>query len=303
MAGAKEFNAKRAAGVRARTRILVDTRGEILRQLREALREIQRVLGEAPTDYQLWSLPQLAREIQRVMGEFSTDAAATINAAAELAWTAGEDLIDKPLEAAGVRVVALRRPSSRQLLAMRAFMTERIKDIGLTAANKINAQLGLVVIGTQSASQAISAVKGILGEESRARATTIVRTELSRVYAVASHERLLEVAQRVPGLQKQWRKSGKAHPRLHHDVIDGQVRDVDKPFDLKPFGKPALQMMFPHDPKAPASEVINCGCTMIPFKADWTVTYPDRAPGGRDMGPPIGELLARGAKPGPRSVR
>jgi hypothetical protein len=304
VAGKQAFTKKRGEIIRGRTAILVDTRAEVLRLLKHALDQIHLVLAGQPTDYQLWSLPRLASEIRQAMGEFSTDAAATLSTAAGKAWQLGLDLVDAPLEAGGIRIgAALGAVDTRQLKAMRAFMTDRIQDIGLQAANKINAEMGLVVIGVQSASQAISATRLVLGDESRRRATTIVRTELSRVYAVASFERLEQAAGRVPGLQKQWRKSGKLHPRLHHDVIDGQVRDVSAPFDLKPFGKPALKLMFPHDPKAPAGEVINCGCTMVPFKADWKVLHPGRAPGGLDAGPSIRELLAQGAPPGPRPLK
>jgi hypothetical protein len=42
---------------------------------------------------------------------------------------------------------------------MRAFMVDRIKDIGLDGANKIIAELGLVVIGARSPSEAIGAVR------------------------------------------------------------------------------------------------------------------------------------------------
>jgi hypothetical protein len=34
--------------------------------------------------------------------------------------------------------------------------------------------------------------------------------------------------------------------------------------------------MFPHDPAAPAGETINCGCTALPWKAEWEVATPGR---------------------------
>lgn len=311
MAGEKKaFDRARAQVVRGRTALLIDTRNEIQRLLREALVKIQTILAAQPTDYQQWALPRLAQEIRQQLALFDAGAGGVMSEAAARAWQLGQDLVDKPLAAVaaaqGAAVsatqvhAALGTINTRQLVAMRAFMTDRIKDIALTAANKINAELGLVVIGVQSPGQAITAVRRILGEESRARAATIVRTELSRAYAVASFERLQQAAKRVPGLQKQWRKSGKAHPRPHHDVIDGQVRDVALPFTVKPFGRAAVELMYPHDPKAPAGEVINCGCLMIPFKANWTMSQPGRAPGGLEGGPSVRELLAAGAVPGPR---
>ncbi len=77
----------------------------------------------------------------------------------------------------------------------------------------------------------------------------------------------------LPGLQKQWRRSGKIHSRTSHDRADGQVRPVDKPFDVA-----GVQLRFPRDPLGPAKETINCGCTSLPFMATWEVTTPGRQP-------------------------
>ncbi|MDO8933473.1 MAG: phage minor head protein, partial [Rhodocyclaceae bacterium] len=214
-------------------------------------------------------------------------------------------LIDAPLLAAGFRIDGMvPLLDTRQLVAMRAFMTDRIKNIGLQAANKINTELGLVVLGAQPPGAAIMRVAAILGDISRARAITIVRTELSRVYGTASQQRLTQAAGVVDGLKKQWRRSGKVHSRITHDLADGQVVDADKPFKL---GN-GMRLMFPHDPAAPAGETINCGCTALPWKADWEVATPGRRryselemqgnPAKRDIqeqldnGKPIRALLA-----------
>lgn len=279
--------------VSARTALLRDTRDEIVRLLRVALERINVVLAGQPTDYERWMLPQIAREIRQALAEFGDAAAAEISTAAGDAWQLGEDLVDRPLEAAGVRAgAAVPAIDVRQLQAMRTFMTDRIKNIGTVAADRINGELGLVVIGAQSPSEAIGKVRTILGEQSRARATTIVRTELGRVYSVSSFERLKSTAAKVPGMQKQWRGSGKLHPRFFHALADGQVRDVGEPFD---FGNGA-ELMYPHDPAAEASEVINCGCIMLPYKGDWKVSQPGRAPGiGLGEGQSIKELFGNAA--------
>lgn len=289
----RAFRKKVTEIVRGRTALQRDTRNEIVRLMNEALAQIRADLAGAPSDYQRWSLPQLAKEITRTLAEFGEAAAGKISGAAGDAWQLGQDLAEKPVEAAGIRVAAtLPMLDTRQLQAMRAFMTDRIKDIGLVAANKINAQLGLVVIGAQTPSDAISSVTQILGEPSRARATSIVRTELARTFAVATQERMAQQAALVPGLKKQWRRSGKIHPRPHHDLADGQVKEIGEPFILNPLGRGQVKLMFPHDPAAPAAETINCGCIMIPWKADWKATTPGRAPGGDlERGPSLRDLL------------
>ena len=306
MSAESDFRKARAAVVRGRTALLKGTNAEIVRLLKEADARIRVILAGQPTGYQQWALPRLQREIAQTLAQFGERASGEISTAAGRAWQLGEDLIDKPLEAGGIRVlratIGLQAIDVRALQEMRAFMTERIKNIALEAANKINAELGLVVIGAQGPADAIGATTRILGEVSRARARTIVRTELARAFSVASFERMGEAAKIVPGLKKQWRKSGKAHPRPHHDIIDGQIREVGKPFTVKPFGRGAVNLMFPHDPGAPASETINCGCVVLPYKDDWKVEHPGRAPGGLEAAPPVRDLLAAGAKPGPRRL-
>lgn len=276
-AAANAVRGIRAEQLKRRTRLIADTRGEILRLLKLALERIAARLALQPSDAERWLLTELQAEVRRTMAEFAEQAAAKVSTAAGRAWEAGQELVDAPLAAAGIRLDGLVPAlDTRQLIAMRAFMTDRIKDVGLQAANKINTELGLVVLGAQPPTAAVTAVTAILGETSRARAITIVRTELSRVYAVASHERLMQAGGGeqpiVPGLKKQWRRSGKVHSRLMHDLADGQVQDVDTPFKL---GNGA-RLMFPHDPKAPPAETINCGCIALPWKADWEVATPGR---------------------------
>ncbi len=301
----KAFRGERAAQVKRRTRLITDTRAEILRLLDVAGERIRTRLAAQPSDAERWLLGELQAEIRRAMGEFSDRAATMISTAAGQAWEAGQALIDAPLLAAGFRIDGMvPLLDTRQLVAMRAFMTDRIKNIGLQAANKINTELGLVVLGAQPPGAAIMRVAAILGDISRARAITIVRTELSRVYGTASQQRLTQAAGVVDGLKKQWRRSGKVHSRITHDLADGQVVDADKPFKL---GN-GMRLMFPHDPAAPAGETINCGCTALPWKADWEVATPGRRryselemqgnPAKRDIqeqldnGKPIRALLA-----------
>jgi hypothetical protein len=234
------FASARGRIARGQTGLLTGTRDELFALLKQAQAAIIEQLADAPSDYQRWSLPQLSAEIRRVMDELGREASAVVSSASGDAWRLGQQSIDSPLDAAGVRIAsALPHLDAQQLVAIRAFMVDRIKDISLDAANKTIAELGLVVIGARSPSEAIGAVKKILGERSRERARTIVRTELGRLYETASQQRKLQAAQVLPGLKKQWRRSGKLHPRLHHDLADGQVRDIDKPFTLTPFGERA----------------------------------------------------------------
>jgi len=268
----KRFRASRSAVVKRQTRIIQDTEAEIRQLLKLANEEITLILANAPTDWEQFYLPQLQQSVNVAMTQFGGAATATVGLGARLSTETGVALIEEPLAAGGVRIVgAVPRIDPPQLQAMRTFMTGRIKDISLSAANTINSELGLTAIGVQSQGQAVAHIQRLLQNGSRSRAITIVRTELGRAYSVASDQRFRESQPFLPGLKKEWRKSGRIHSRPRHDAINGQVREVDKPFTLAN----GTQLMFPRDPKAPAGETINCGCTSLPFMAHWeTVGLP-----------------------------
>ena len=77
----------------------------------------------------------------------------------------------------------------------------------------------------------------------------------------------------IEGLQKQWRRSGKRHPRITHDLADGQIVDVGQPFMVG-----GIQILKPRDPSIPIGERINCGCTSLPYMRHWRVWTPGPRP-------------------------
>lgn len=268
------FRKARTAQLRQRTRIQRETHAELLRLLKEAEQRIAAILAATPSDYQAWMLPQQQAAIRQAMADIAAKMGETIDQAALSSWRAGIDLVDRPIAAGGLNIAAvLPQLDTAQLEAMRAFMTERMGDVGVTLANKINAQLGLVAIGSQGVSDAITQIERLIETGGRSRATTIVRTELGRAFAVATQQRMDQAREILPGLQKQWRRSGKLHSRPSHDAADGQIVDADKPFIVG-----GVALMHPRDPTAPAAETINCGCESLPYMARWDVANPGRKP-------------------------
>lgn len=267
----KAFAAALRERLADRGRNLLATERVVIGQLKALRGDVAQLLAAQPSDFNLWRLPQILAQLDSVLQGATTRAAGAADAGIRTAWQQGEDFIDKPLSAAGINVEAtLPLLDVTVLTQLRSFVGLRLKDVGTEAATAIGRQLSLVTIGGQSPFDAIKAVHGILDTESPRRATTIVRTEVSRAFAMASDQRLTQAAARVPGLQKQWRRSGKLHSRANHDAADGQVVDAGKPFTLQT-GEGPIQLMYPHDPAAPPAETINCGCVALPFKASWKV--------------------------------
>lgn len=253
-----------------RKKLFEETRAELVKLLKEARDEIILVLAGAPTEYQQWHLTELQKEIDRVLSELGRASGQVMSGAAGQAWEGGILALDSPAQAAGIDL-ALPHLDTAQLMAMRTFMVDRIADIAVAAAAKIRSELGMVMIGNRSVHESIGRVTEILGEPSRSRATTIVRTELGRAWAVASHERALQAVEGGTPMDKIWRRSGKIHSRFSHDLMDGKRRPVDEPFVFAG----DVKLMHPHDPKGPAKETINCGCIALYRPRGIASTLPD----------------------------
>lgn len=254
-----------------------DTYAELVKLLREAEASIIQTLTSGPSEWETFYLTRLQSQIKSTLKDVEARAAAVVAEGAGASWQAGVDVIDKPLAAGGIRISGLLpQISTDQLVAMRFFMVDRIKDVPLSMANKISGQLGLTMMGAQSVGETVTNIKNLFRTKGRARALTIVRTEIGRAFSVAGHLRKQQAGEYLPGLRKQWRRSGKIHSRVSHDMIDGQVQPIDEPFRL---GN-GTTLMHPRDPRASAKETINCGCESLPWMEHWEMTTPGKKPFG-----------------------
>ncbi|MAA76681.1 MAG: hypothetical protein CML73_01425 [Rhodobiaceae bacterium] len=102
---------------------------------------------------------------------------------------------------------------------------------------------------------------------SQFQAERLVRTEATAAANFATSEAATTI---FPGdqLQKEWIASFDDRTRSTHSEADGQIVDQNAPFLVG-----GSQMMFPGDPSAPASEVINCRCSIahIPKEGAQTI--------------------------------
>ncbi|WP_341893875.1 hypothetical protein [Ferrovibrio terrae] len=269
----KAFKAERQRQVKRGVAIQKDAAEEVTRQLRAADQKIRAEMAGQPSDYKQWYLPRLQQAIRQAIDEHGAAATAAVTKGADAAWQAGIDLVDKPLAAGGIDLVGKLPAIDRdQLLAMKTFMTGRMEDVTATTINRINGQLGAVIIGAQSPGDAVNEISRHI-EGGRGRAIGIVQTEVGRAYEAASQQRKEQAVEEVPELQKQWRRSGKRNSRPSHDLADGQIQAVDQPFMV---GGTAI--MYPRDPKAPIKHTARCGCTSLPYMASWEVKHPREKP-------------------------
>jgi len=249
------WNAERRAGA-----------GDVMRILKKADAKVQGILKNAPTDWQGYQKSALQRAIERAMEETALELKKAAGLHQNRAFAFGRASLDSPLGAAGFKVELLAPViNTGQLSAMRTFMTGRMENIAARAVRKINDQLGLVMAGAQDPTAAMNSISVLL-QGDRGRALTVMRTEIGRAYSVATQERMVETRQYLPTLKKQWQMSGKLHKRPTHVAAHGQIREVDKPFDVD-----GEELMYPRDPNGSLENTINCGCESLPWMASWEV--------------------------------
>lgn len=275
----RAFEAELARRLRERAKLLLESEIQVIQLLAAARTQILATLAGLPSEWQKWHLSRLLGQIEDVLSGASAKASVVFKSRMQDAWQAGEDFIDKPLATIGHSVeTRLSQLDVGILKQMQSFGALRLQDVGAEALRKIGRELGLVTIGAQTPFAAVQAVQKLLDAESPRRAANIVRTEVSRSFALAADERLEQAAPLVPGLGKQWRRSGKIHSRWNHDIMDGQVVDAGQSFKVPNPGGGFDMMKCPHDPKAPAEQIINCGCISLPWLKTWQVMTPGAKP-------------------------
>jgi len=280
MTTAKQLDAKfikaQQALLAELSQLQMRTTADIVTFLKAALEAITQQINAAPlTEWEAWRLPKLQQEIKRVLEELSQQLATTGNSASAAAWENGISRVIAPLNAMQSGIIApnLLQIDATKLSAMRVFMVDKLTDISTSAVGKINAQLGLIAIGATDRHQAVQVVSKLLDEGGKQRAKTIIDTELSRMSETARHETHTKAAERIPGLKKKWRRSGKIHSRRAHDLADGQTVAVNEPFI-----NGGDEMMYPHDPKAPIKQTVNCGCKSLMHVEGWNVSNKGKKP-------------------------
>ncbi len=124
------------------------------------------------------------------------------------------------------------------------------KQINDTTYEQLSSELSAGVEAGEDYSQMADRISDKYGEISVGRAKTIARTEAHGAQQKANFEGYKQVG--VP--TKIWVAVMDTETRDTHAGIDGDEVPFDRPFDNG--------LMFPGDPNGPASETVNCRCTI-----------------------------------------
>lgn len=95
-----------------------------------------------------------------------------------------------------------------------------------------------------------------------ARAMTIARTEGHRIQVQAGMDANYRAKEKGADVLKQWDSTMDSATRESHTKVDGEIRELDKPF--------SNGLMFPGDPSGGAAEVVNCRCALLQ-RARWAL--------------------------------
>jgi hypothetical protein len=105
-------------------------------------------------------------------------------------------------------------------------------------------------------------------------AVRIARTEGHRIQVQSGIDACYKAKEKGADVVKQWDSTLDGNTRESHQQVDGEIRELDKPF--------SNGLMFPGDPSGGAAEVVNCRCALLQ-RARWALdedelqTLKDRA--------------------------
>ncbi len=232
--------------------------------IKKMLEELQlQVFAEismaAVGSWDAYYLPTLQQTIEAQIKNFTAKAKVEASGMMEDAWVYGQALVDEPLAVAGI-FFGMPDLSTSVLDTLKDFTLGKLSNVGDAAFDKIKGELTMGLLGGKTPQEVITAIGKNLSDPSifksiASRAEAITKTEMGRVFSVATQRRMKQAAEYVPGLQKQWKHAG--HPkkaRPTHLTADGQKVLVNERFNIG-----GEMMEHPRDPGAPLDEVINCG--------------------------------------------
>lgn len=123
---------------------------------------------------------------------------------------------------------------------------------------RLQAELAMAAVLGESQREIIKRIRKITGQ-SESQARRVAQTERTRVQSQARWQVGQEAAQKGVRVVNEW-SARMVNTRDSHAALDGTKKPQGEPF-VTIWGN---KLRYPGDPKAPAREVINCHCVLIP---------------------------------------
>lgn len=242
----------------------------VRRILEEARRQVIVELAAAPADgFAAYQLPQVLAAITKHLTTFEAAAQSNLSAGLTESWQDGVQMLPAMARAAEIHLSSYGIATAL-LDQLKDFTWGKITAIKNDAVAKIRGELTMGILGQKTPHEITVAIAGNLErpgvfQSIFDRAEIITKTELGRTFSMASQAGMTAAADDLPELQKMWLHTGHpSSPRIYHLNLNGDTKPVADPFLVG-----SIAMMYPRDPKAPLSEIINCGCMHVPYMAEW----------------------------------
>ncbi|MFA5378775.1 MAG: phage minor head protein [Dehalococcoidia bacterium] len=143
---------------------------------------------------------------------------------------------------------------------MSPFSKIAYKGMGANPAivRKLSREMAQATINGESQRDIVKRIRAVTGQ-SKYQATLVAQTERTRIQSQARADTLTEAEELGVKTTKEW-SARMVNTRDTHAALDGKVIPSDEPF----ITIDGNRLMYPGDPSAPAGEIINCRCVMIP---------------------------------------
>jgi len=257
--------------------------------LEELRKQILIQLATGASSYSSLHMRQTLNSFEKYVTDFESAADRELGSGIIASFDAGAALLPAALEAGGESGVyfGMGHASSQLIETLQEFSYGRIKSVAGDLYTKIKGELTLGILGQKSPQEVASEIAGELVKNkipmpmmpdrfgnvrpifksAAERAEVITQTEMGRAFSMATQKSIETASETVDDLLRMWLHAGHPKaPRQVHLLMHGQVRGMKNPFYQAADGTP---VMYPRDPGAPISEVIRCGCILVPYKKTW----------------------------------
>lgn len=199
----------------------------------------------------------LKADIERQMIAFAGEATGTMAAAQEEFAELGAEFTGELIRSQGRRAPLLGiRPELIENAVTRS--ADLIRSLSLKQVGQASDIINRGIISGKSTFEVAQDMRGQFNK-GISQMETIARTEMLGIHSQVQIAELQAMALDTPKLKKQWITVIDGRERPDHKAAHLKSVFVDEAFRV---GPDLLQ--FPRDPSAPAGQVINCRCTMVP---------------------------------------
>lgn len=260
---------------------------ELEKQYKKALRDIERKIMILESDeltqsriYRIEYQKALKKQVEAVLERLHADEYSIIQQFLSGSYTDGFLGTVYDMHGQGVPLIFPIDPKE----AVAAVMTESKLSVPLYDAlgidtKKLSKTISSEISRGVASSMAYTDIARNIANASKAplsRAKTIVQTEAHRIQEKAALDAQYKAKSRGADVVKQWNSTLDGDTRPTHRKLDGQIREVDKPFEAN-----GLEAMYPGGFGDPAEDC-NCRCRSL-TRARWALdeeelqTLKDRA--------------------------